>query len=278
MASGDNELHTLVGAYVMDAVTDFERVQFSRHLASCTECRDEIRELHEATARLGTAAEVRPRSALKGQTIRAARRISQLPPATPAGWPATGRRPATGRGPADRRHTGRQAAWPGRAWHRLTALPRAALVASAMLTAGAAVSAAVLGVVTHHAMQQLDHSQRQSHLIAAVLNAPDVVMLTAKVRTGGTATVVMSHREHALVFTAHGLRALPAARCYELWLMGPDGDKPAGMLKADDGGMAGPAVVSGLTGGDMIGLTVEPAAGSRQPTSTPIVLIGPNSS
>ncbi|HXP18915.1 MAG TPA: anti-sigma factor [Streptosporangiaceae bacterium] len=243
MASGDSELHTLVGAYVMDAVTEFERAAFSRHLTSCPECRAEIRELQEAAARLGTAAAVLPRSELKGQTIRAASRISQLPPATPA---------------------------PGRTWRRLTALPRAALMAAAVLAA----SAAVLGVVTQHTMQQLDHSQRQNHMIAAVLNAPDVVILTAKVSTGGTATVMMSHSEHALVFTAHGLRALPAARSYELWLMGPHGDRPAGMLTAEAGGMAGPAVVSGLTPGDMIGLTIEPVAGSRQPTSAPIVLIG----
>src|SRR5579859_4512758 len=101
MASSGNELHTLAGAYVMDAVNDFERAQFSRHLAGCPDCRFEIRELQEAAARLGTAAAVHPRSELKGQTIRAAGRISQLPPATPTA---------------------------GRAWRWLTALPRAVLV------------------------------------------------------------------------------------------------------------------------------------------------------
>jgi hypothetical protein len=99
-------------------------------------------------------------------------------------------------------------------------------------------------------------------------------MMTAKIRTGGMATVVMSHRVHAIVFTAHGMRQLPAGEGYELWLMGPAGDRPAGMLGASDGGMAGPAVVSGLTSGDMIGLTVEPADGSQWPTSAPVVLIG----
>jgi anti-sigma factor RsiW len=246
MGSGDNELHTLIGAYVMDAVNELERAAFSRHLAGCAECREEIRGLHEAAARLGTAAMMRPASALKSQTIRAAGRISQLPPAVPP------------RGPAR---------------HRATALARGALVASVILAA----SAAVLGMITDHAMRQLSHSQSQSHLIATVLNAPDVVMLTAKVSTGGTATVVMSHREHALVFTAHGLRALPVARSYELWLMGPDGIHPAGMLKEAGGGMAEPAIVSGVAAGDMIGVTVEPATGSRQPTSAPIVLIGPKS-
>lgn len=267
MTSADNELHTLVGAYVMDAVTESERARFSRHLADCPECRAEIRELHEAAARLGTATAVRPPAELRDQTIRAASRISQLPPAMPAATPAADGRAGGWRLPV------RRAASPGRAWHRLTAMPRVALVTAAVLTA----SAVVLGMVTHHTMQQLDHSQRASHLIAAVLNAPDVVILTAKVSTGGTATVMMSHRQHALVFTAHGLPALPAAKSYELWLMGPDGDKPAGLLNPAADGMAGPAIVSGLSAGDMIGLTVEPADGSPQPTSAPIVLIGPRS-
>src|ERR1022692_1702015 len=87
MASSDHEPHTLAGAYVMDAVTDAERIHFARHLADCAECRDEVRELHEATARLGAATAVRPRSALKDPTIRAAYRTAQLPPAVPAAGP-----------------------------------------------------------------------------------------------------------------------------------------------------------------------------------------------
>jgi Anti-sigma-K factor rskA, C-terminal len=149
-------------------------------------------------------------------------------------------------------------------------LARLAIAAAVLVLAGAVGITAVLG----DQMRQLHQSQRQGHMIAMVLNAPDRVMLTAKIRTGGVAIVVMSYRVHGLVFTAHGMRRLPAAEGYELWLMGPAGTRPAGMLAGPAGGMADPAVVSGLTSGDMVGLTVEPAAGSQQPTSAPIVLIG----
>jgi hypothetical protein len=44
-------------------------------------------------------------------------------------------------------------------------------------------------------------------------------------------------------------------------------------MLAVQGGMAGPAVVSGLAAGDMIGVTVEPATGSTTPTSAPVVMI-----
>ena len=278
MAGSEHEPHTLAGAYVMDAVTDSERIRFGAHLAGCAECRDEVRELHEATARLGTAIAVRPRPALKGPVIRAAHRTSQLPPVTQAAATAHGgtqARGRTGRRAASRAASRRavSTARPGQVWQRLSALPRSALLVAAILTASATVTA-VTAVATHNMAEQLDHSQRQSHLIATVLTAPDVVMLTEKVRTGGTATVVMSHREHALVFTAHGLRPLPATKSYELWLMGPDGVRSIGMLKAVADGMTEPAVVSGLALGDIIGLTVEPAGGSPQPTSAPIVTIG----
>lgn len=253
------DLHTLAGAYVLDAVTGEERAAFAEHLTGCEQCREEVRELREAAARLGTATAVDPRAELKGVTMAAASRMSQQAP----------------RDKTDARgfvaSESRLGWWRGR--HRTASgalLLKLAIAAAVLVLAGTAG----VGAVMHDQMRQLHQSQRQSHMIAMVLNAPDKVMLTAKVRTGGVATVVMSYRVHAIVFTAHGMRQLPAAKGYELWLMGPAGTRPAGMLAAPAGGMAGPAVVSGLTPGDMVGLTVEPAGGSQRPTSAPVVLIG----
>jgi anti-sigma-K factor RskA len=104
-----------------------------------------------------------------------------------------------------------------------------------------------------------------------VLTAHDATMVTARVATGGTATVVMSGREHALVFAAAGLRTLPRSRCYELWLMTPGDDHPAAMLPAPRHGMTGPVLATGLEPGDRLGLTIEPSGGTSHPTS-PIIL------
>ena len=107
-----------------------------------------------------------------------------------------------------------------------------------------------------------------------MLSASDATMLSSPVATGGTATVVMSHRDRALVFTAADLRVLPAAKNYELWLVGPAGTRSAGMISGSGHGrMASPMVVSGLSAGDSVGLTVEPASGSSRPTSPPVLLI-----
>jgi anti-sigma-K factor RskA len=249
---GGSDPHTLAGAYAMDAVSEPDRARFERHLAGCESCRQEIRGLREATAALAAAAAVQPSDAFRDAALRAAAQTRQLPPAVgqaPAGWTAGDR----GR----RREL--------RGWRSRLAVGLAGALAAVAVAAG---------VVTYGMQHRLDQAQLHDHAVAAVLSAPDASMMSAPVRTGGTATVVMSHRERALVFSAADLRLLPVAQSYELWLIGPAGSRPAGMVPGSArGGMAGPMVVSGLRAGDSVGLTVEPAGGSPRPTSPPVVLV-----
>jgi anti-sigma-K factor RskA len=252
--------HTLVGAYVMDAVAAGDRARFEQHLASCDTCQAEVRGLREATAKLAAAAAVRPRAGLREQTMLAAGQIRQLPPVTEDLPADLGPRWRTAPGTFARiTGAGRPRAW----------VLRLAVAAVAVL----AVVAVVMGAAMHGAEHRLNAAQGRNHAIATVLAAPDVTMLTAQVTSGGTATVVMSHRASALVFTAAGLPVLPQSRSYQLWLMGPAGPESAGLLPAAHGGMTGPMVVSGLAPGEHVGLTVEPAGGSARPTSTPILTL-----
>jgi anti-sigma-K factor RskA len=242
--AGGTDPHTLVGAYVMDAVTGEDRASFERHLAGCDSCQAEVRGLREATARLAAAAEVRPRAHLREQTMQAAGLTRQLPPVT--------------RGlPADP---------PG--WRR-TWLPRLAVAAAAVF----AVVALAMGTAMHGAQSRLDQARGSSHQVAVVLGSPDATLLTARLASGGRATIVMSHRQGALVFTASGLPALPSARSYQLWVMSPGGPRSAGLLPAGPDGRAGPMVISGLARGDRVGLTVEPAGGSARPSSPAILMV-----
>ena len=128
--------------------------------------------------------------------------------------------------------------------------------------------AVVFGVTNGSMQQQLDQAQASSQQIAAVLAAHDAVMTAGPVTGGGTATIVMSHSRHALVFSAQGLHALPASRGYELWLIGPDGTRSVGMLPAGQHGMTGPVITAGLRRGDHLALTDEPASGSAHPTTS----------
>ncbi len=239
--------HTLAGAYAMDAVTEPERARFERHLAGCDSCRQEIRGLREATAALAAAAAVQAPAALRDATLRAAGQTRQLPPAAvPAPWTGRRKRPT----------------------------PRLAGALAGALAAVVVAVAVVTGVAASGMQHRLDQAQVHDHVVGLVLSAPDATMLSGPVSTGGTASVVMSHQKRALVFTAADLRVLPAAQRYELWLIGPAGSRPAGMVTASPrGGMVGTMVVSGLGAGDSVGLTVEPAGGSPQPTSPPVLMI-----
>jgi anti-sigma-K factor RskA len=250
MTSDAQHLHTLAGAYVLDAITDAERARFAEHLAGCAGCREEVDEMREAAARLGTAHAVRPRPELREPTIRAAYNTGQLGPVvaeqdleSQTGGPARARRP-----------------------RRVPVL---------LTAAAAAVVAAGVGIGTHYADMSGEQAQVRAHTVTDVLSAPDAVMRTAPVSSGGMAIVVTSRHDHMAVFIAHGLRPLPGTRRYELWLMGPRGERPAGMLGMHHKDMAGPALITGMSSGDMVGLTVEPASGSLHPTSAPVVLIGP---
>ena len=82
-------------------------------------------------------------------------------------------------------------------------------------------------------------------------------------------TIVMSHSMHELVFTAAALHALPASRGWELWLIGPDGDRAVLMLPPARHDMTGPVVASGLRSGDHLVLTAEPASGPARPAGRP---------
>jgi anti-sigma factor RsiW len=266
-------LHTLVGAYVMDAVPPADRVAFERHLSGCAACQDEVRGMREATARLAAAAAIEPRPELRAQTLQAATRLRQAPPLVdePAGTGLAGlvlRIP--GRRAAVQRAEGQRT--PGSGPRRVFQSGWLAVMTGVAVVF--AVAAIGLGLHLGSMQHQMTAADQRDHTIAAILGAPDAVTLTAAVRSGGTATVVMSHHADSLVFVAHKLPGLPASRGYELWLMGPTGNRPAGMLPAAKGGMSGPMVVSGLRAGDKVGLTVEPAAGASRPTSPPVVMVG----
>jgi len=239
--------HTLAGAYALDALTERDRIRFERHLAGCDACRQEARSLREAAGRLAAVTAARPPQHVREQVLAEAARTRQRPPPTVDG-------------PAD--------SGAGRRADHLRA-PRMAVA----IVGGCMLVALVLGGLFIDTQHRLSQEQAHNRAIATVLSAPDAVMTSARAETGGTATVVMSHRDHALVLTTARLPALPSGNRYEVWLMGQHRIRAAGMLPQPREGMTAPVVVSGVAAGDMLGLTIEPASGSRSPSSVPMLMI-----
>lgn len=241
------DLHTLTGAYALDALDDSpERHRFTRHLSHCQSCTSEVRGLREVATSLALAAAMQPPPALRERVMTAVRQTRQLPPEV--------HRDARPR-PAPR-------------WQ-----PRlAAAVAAATFAAVAIVIAVVLGVRLVGADHQLSRAQARAQAITTVLSAPDARIVTQQTARGGI-TVVVASAQHELVVTTRGMRRLPASEVYQLWLMGPPGTRSAGLMPAAVSGRAGPLLASGLVPGDKLGVTVEPAGGTKLPTTKPIVVL-----
>ncbi len=245
--------HDLAGAFALDALDERERRQFARHLRRCSACDAEVRGFQEVGTVLALATAADPPPELRERVLAAAAQTPQLPH----------------RGTTWRRVRDWLPRLPSGGW-----VPR--LAAGAAVAAIAAV--VVLSVVLAHTRQQLDASRAQAKAIAAVLAATDVQTAAGSVATGGVATVVLSPDRQELVISTSGLAALQPGKTYELWLIGPSAAqataiRPAGLLPASVAGQTTPVLASGLVAGDKLGLTVEPAGGSRQPTTTPVLLL-----
>ncbi|MCW2906407.1 MAG: hypothetical protein JWL68_1196 [Actinomycetia bacterium] len=236
--------HTLAGPYALDALGDADRARFERHLGGCPSCAQEARGLREATSQLADTLVSQPPDGMRERVMATAARTRQNPPAilpARAGW----RGRAAGRGPR---------------W-------------GIAVACGVLALALVFGGFAWRTEQQLNQMRARSRAIATVLNAPDASMMTVTANTRGTATIVMSHRAGALVFTAARLPALPSSQRYELWLMDHTGAHAAGMLPEPRAGMTAPVIVSGLRSGDKFAVSAEPGAGSSHPTSRMILKV-----
>lgn len=247
--------HLLTGSYAIDAIENAaERARFERHARRCQDCADELRGLTHAATRLGIAAGEDPPAGLRDRILAAASDTTQLPAAASA------------------RHDHAMPAVLSTAGVRV---PLAVRVARTAWLVAAACLIVVIGLAVALAAtsSRLGVAQHDQAGITAVLNAPDARALARPTTAGGTATVVYSMVRHALIVTSDRLPAPRNGRVYELWLIRPSLISRAGLLPAASNGQGGPVLVRGLRRGDQLGLTVEPAGGTRQPTTKPILLV-----
>ena len=245
-----HDLHSLSGAYALDALEGgAEPDRFIRHMSRCQTCASEVRGFREVATAMAFAAAAEPPPELRERVLTAAARTRQLPPEV-----RTHARPR------------RTRAWP----HNVPWVPwLSGVVATASI-----VVAVLFGFAQAHTQQELNQAQAENQAISLLLSSPQVTLLSHSTTKGGVATVVLAADRHQLVVVTRGLPALPAGQVYQLWLIGKTKIVSAGLLPpATSSGQTKPVLASGVVHGDTLGLTVEPAPGSAQPTTTPILAL-----
>lgn len=252
-------LHTLTGAYAVDAVTGEEREAFESHLADCPSCAQEVRELTATAEVLGRAASRTPPPELKERVLRQIATVRQEPPQVPDQDREQDRDRGGGAAPPRGRRTP----------PRLLRLALAACLAAAAALGGAAVWQYQ---AAEDARREARQEARRAEAVAEVLAAPDAALAAGDLPGGARGTVVVSRAEDRAVFLATGMDPAPGGRVYQLWFERGGEMRPAGLMS---GGTANEAVllegrVADATG---MGITLEPAGGSPEPTSDPLAVM-----
>lgn len=173
------DIHTLAGAYVLDAIESDERDHFEAHLAECESCRDEVRVLQHAAAAL--APQATPPATLRVKVLAAAERTLQLPPLVERPEPA-----------------------PDRRW-----LPRLGAVAAAVLL----VAGVGIGV------RLATHDDAPAPITAAQVFAADDVKELDVPLGDGEVHLAVSKSLNRLAVDGADMPAPPPGRVYQLWLV-----------------------------------------------------------
>jgi anti-sigma-K factor RskA len=235
------DVHTLTGAYALDALNADEQAEFELHLAECSDCAHEVAELRATAARLGAAVAMTPPADLKQRVLVSVSRTRQDPP---SGLRLVG-------GDPNRRRT----------WTvRLS-------VAAAVVALAAAGTFGGIAISTDSALNTAQSQLNQSRQLTQLLAAPDV-RVASGTAAGGSATLLTSHSlGRSELITAH-MPVQPTDRTYQVWGIGPNGFVSLAVL---GNGSGGTFTLGGLGNATTIGITLEPAGGSHQPTSAPIM-------
>jgi anti-sigma-K factor RskA len=241
----NNDVHTLTGAYVLDALSELERRAFENHMSDCPACYQEVAELRETTARLGAATAANPPPDLWSKVLTATKQARQLPPLS-----------------EDR------VVRPKRWGTRVAVFAAAASV----------VAAAGLGVgwyTTYSDLQdELAQSQVELDKVQDLLSAPDLKVSTNSIKGGGTATAMVSQSQNEMVMMVKDAPALPEDRVYQAWYIAGEKKTSAGLLAASTGSISADDL-SPAAGATALGITIEQSGGAQTPNLDALVTTVP---
>jgi len=235
------DIHTLVGAYALDAVSDIERKAFDRHLAECPSCALELAELRATVTRLNDLNIATPPPRLKQAVLAGAARTRQVPPGRAAERP-------------------RQRSW--RTWAAGVA------AAAAVAVAGGAIGYAISDQNTRAERAVVASQASMAAQVANIMSAPDASVHVETVPGGGKISVVVSPTLDSGVAVVTGMPAVSTKQSYQLWLIHGTDMVSAGVMTG--GQTSGTLILHGVKGAAALGVTLERAGGASVPTLPPV--------
>ena len=239
-----NDLHTLAGAYALDALSPEEREVFEAHLAQCSECTEEVLGMQRTAAELSYTTAVTPPPQLRADILQQVSQVRPLPPLV------------------DTVVELRRAKLSRSVWQGLAA---ACLVL--------AIAAGGWGYAQHRDARRNTAAAPQIQVLNSMLAQPDVKAVTTSF-AHGSGTVIYAKDEHKVVLIGRDLPRLPAGKTYQLWMLPATGKAvSAGVFQIDSAGNVAYQTNGDLTGFVKMGVSVEPAGGSAQPTPSTVQLL-----
>jgi hypothetical protein len=130
----------------------------------------------------------------------------------------------------------------------------------------AAAAAAVVVGAAAFGVGLLVHPPTKSTVAEQILAAPDVRTVSGPL-ANGTATVMFSRDRNAGVLVMNNVPPPSPGTVYQMWLIGANGPTSAGTMGSAAVTPSTTATLSNLSGSTALAFTVEPGAGSPQPTS-----------
>src|SRR5829696_5954793 len=129
----------------------------------------------------------------------------------------------------------------------------------------------VIGLLSWNVMLQGQVEDLQAQVEEAQEQQSPTIELEGSWADQGANAQVLSINKNQAILVAKDMPSVPDDQTCEIWVISNDVPKPSGLFQPDPNMMATP-ITNSITKADVIAVTVEPAGGSEQPTSDPVLL------
>ena len=228
------DLHHLAAAYALDALDPDERRAFERHYTTCEICSIEVADFRAVATALGGSTATPPPASLKSAVMAEIGQTRQLSP-------------------------------------QVRPTPATSLRFSRRMVLAAAAALVLIGGVLVVTLPGTGDDDRVTELVAS----GDAVVTTLDPLTeaqAGRLQIVWSDERDQVAVVGSRLADPGVDKAYALWFLLDDGVAPAGLFRPSNGSVSAVLDVEDLDLNGW-GITIEPAAGSEQPT-TDVIFAG----